>query len=76
MFKKFDIQKIEVKFICPICSAEKKIAIPTSIILEGKEDLTTMFIDKGMICNHQFQVYINKDFKIQDYLIIDQDYID
>ncbi|MFX1420197.1 MAG: hypothetical protein ACFE9N_14880, partial [Promethearchaeota archaeon] len=76
MFKKLNIQKIELKIICSICGTEKKISIPASIILEIKEDINTMFIDKGLICTHQFQIYINKEFKIQDYMIIDQDYID
>jgi hypothetical protein len=44
--------------------------------MKGKESLTSFFIDKGLICDHQFQFSVDKDFKIQRYQIIDQDEID
>ena len=38
---------IKLKFICPVCRTEKTLPIPKSPILEGKEDLTKVFIVKG-----------------------------
>jgi len=62
---------IALKFICPVCRSEKKLQVPKSIVLEAKEHLTTMFIDRGLVCDHQFQALIDKNFIIQRYHIVD-----
>ena len=74
--KGISMATIELKFICPVCRTEKTLPIPKSPILEGKEDLTTIFIDKGLIRAHQFQVSIDKEFIVQRYQIIDINEID
>lgn len=62
---------IELKFICPVCRTEKMLPISTSPISEGKEDLLPMYIPRGLVCNHEFQALIDKNFMIQKYQIID-----
>ena len=62
---------IELEFICPVCRTEKTLPIPKSPILEGKENLTPIYIQRGLVCSHEFQALIDKDFTIQRYQIID-----
>jgi len=60
----------EVQIICPICKSEKQLDIPESIINQAKQ-LTTVSIQKGMLCNHHFQAFIDKNFKVRGYQKID-----
>ncbi|MFX1443000.1 MAG: hypothetical protein ACFFHV_06260 [Promethearchaeota archaeon] len=60
----------EVQIICPICKSEKLLDIPESIINQAKQ-LTTVSIQKGMLCNHHFQAFIDKNFKVRGYQKID-----
>ena len=62
---------IELKFICPVCRTEKTLPIPKSPIVKGKEDLAKFIIHKGLICDHQFQALIDKDFIVQGYQVVD-----
>jgi hypothetical protein len=66
---------IKLSIICPICSSEKVLPYPISPIINGKENLTSVFVEKGLIYDHQFQFFIDKDFKIQNYQIVDLDLI-
>lgn len=62
------VQSINVS--CPICNARKQIDIPLEIINESKH-LTTVSISKGMICEHHFQLFIDKNFAIRGYQKVD-----
>ena len=64
------IKKREVQIICPICKAEKQLNIPETIINPTKP-LTTISIQKGLLCNHHFQAFIDKNFKVRGYQKID-----
>jgi len=59
-----------INIICPICKSEKQLDIPESIINQAKQ-LTTVSIQKGMLCNHHFQAFIDKNFKVRGYQKID-----
>ena len=59
-----------VQIICPICKSKKQLNIPKAIINQAKQ-LTTVSIQKGMLCNHHFQVFIDKNFKVRGYQKID-----
>ncbi|TFG02193.1 MAG: hypothetical protein EU539_13305 [Promethearchaeota archaeon] len=63
-------EKKEVQVICPICKTEKKLNIPKTIINQAKQ-LTTISIQKGLVCDHHFQAFIDKNFKIRGYQKID-----
>jgi len=59
-----------LKFVCPTCKAEKVLLISESIISQSK-NLTTISIQKNEICEHHFQAFVDKDFKIQGYQKVD-----
>ena len=59
-----------IKVTCPICNSGKEIDIPLEIINESKH-LTTVSILKGMICEHHFQLFIDKNFAIRGYQKVD-----
>jgi hypothetical protein len=60
----------EVQIICPVCKKNKLINIPEKIINQARQ-LTTISIQKGLICNHHFQAFIDKNFRIRGYQKID-----
>ncbi len=55
-----------VKVKCPICSAQKEIDIPESVINHSKQ-LATVSINPHSVCNHSFQIFIDKNFKVRGY---------
>ncbi|TFG07598.1 MAG: GTP-binding protein [Promethearchaeota archaeon] len=59
-----------VKFVCPICKAEKELKISTSIITESKQ-LTTISIQKNEVCEHHFQAFVDKNFRVRGYQKVD-----
>jgi len=59
-----------IKVSCPICNSRKEIDIPVEIMNESKH-LTTISISKGMICEHHFQLFIDKNFAIRGYQKVD-----
>lgn len=59
-----------VRFVCPICKAAKELKISASIISKEKT-LTTVSIQKDEICEHHFQAFIDKNFKIRGYQKVD-----
>ncbi|TFG15167.1 MAG: GTP-binding protein [Promethearchaeota archaeon] len=59
-----------LKFICPICGAEKQLPISKSIISEERT-LTTISIQKNEVCEHHFQAFIDKNLKIRGYQKVD-----
>ena len=60
----------EIQIICPICKSKKQLNIPESIINHAKL-LTTISIQKGMICDHHFQAFVDKNFNVRGYQKID-----
>ena len=64
------IKKGEVQIVCPICKTEKQLNIPETILNQAKP-LTTISIQKGLLCNHHFQAFIDKNFKVRGYQKID-----
>jgi hypothetical protein len=61
-------KKIEV--ICPICKTRDLIGIPEKKVKKSSH-LTTVSIQKGLICPHHFQVFIDKNMKIRRYQKVD-----
>ena len=55
---------------CPLCKAKKLIEVPQSV-LEGKKQLTTISIPKGKICEHHFQIFVDKHYIIRGYQKVD-----
>jgi len=59
-----------VQVICPVCKATNTIRIPKSVINQASQ-LTTVSVPKGLICDHHFQAFIDKNFKIRGYQKVD-----
>ena len=55
-------RKVLVK--CPICKTQKEIEIPENIINRSKQ-LTAISINHNSVCEHSFQVFVDKNFKVR-----------
>jgi len=64
------IDTSKVEFICPVCKSKKLLEIPNSLIAEAKQ-LTTMSIARGLVCDHQFQAFVDKQFQVRGYQRVD-----
>lgn len=60
----------KVLFICPVCKAKKALGVPKSVIEKAKQ-ITTMSIARGLVCQHQFQAFVDKYFKVRGYQRVD-----
>ena len=61
---------IKIQFLCPVCKSEKELLINKSIINKAKQ-LTTVSIPKNKICQHHFQAFVDKNFKVRGYQKVD-----
>jgi len=59
-----------IKFICPVCKAEKVLQFPKSVIAQAK-GLSTMSIASGLVCEHQFQAFVDKNYMVRGYQRVD-----
>jgi len=59
-----------IKFICPVCKAEKVLQFPKSVITQAK-GLSTMSIARGLVCEHQFQAFVDKNCAVRGYQRVD-----
>jgi len=60
----------QIQFICPVCKSEKSLQFPKSIVDKAK-GLTTMSIARGLVCEHQFQAFVDKNFMVRGYQRVD-----
>ena len=60
----------EVKVSCPVCKTEKVLQFPRSVINQAKQ-LTTISLPKGLVCDHHFQAFIDKNFVVRGYQKVD-----
>jgi hypothetical protein len=67
---KFEDQIKEVVMVCPECHNKDTLQIPRQIINQSKQ-LTTVSIPTGVICEHSFQAFIDKNFKVRGYQKVD-----
>ncbi len=61
---------IKIQFICPACKSKKVLKVPKSVINQAKQ-LTTMSIAKGLVCQHQFQAFVDKNLNVRGYQKVD-----
>jgi len=64
------INTSKIEFICPVCKAKKFLDVPKSVIAEAKQ-LTTMSIARGLVCVHQFQAFVDKNYQVRGYQRVD-----
>ena len=65
-----NINNSKIKFICPVCKAKKLLDVPKSVIVDAKQ-LTTMSIARGLVCDHQFQAFVDKNCQVRGYQRVD-----
>ena len=58
---------------CPKCKQRKQLSVPKKIINQSKQ-LTTVSIPTGLCCEHNFQAFIDKNFKVRGYQQVDFDF--
>ena len=59
-----------IRIECPTCHSKKRVKIPEQVVNRSKQ-LTTISISKGILCEHSFQVYLDKNFVVRGYEKID-----
>jgi len=59
-----------IQFICPVCKSENGLPFPKSIVKKAN-GLTTMSIARGLVCDHQFQAFVDKNFMVRGYQRVD-----
>ena len=60
----------EVLIECPKCRGKQKLSIPVKVINQAKQ-LTTISVPSGVCCEHAFQAFVDKNFKIRGYQKVD-----
>ena len=68
--RNLNINTSKIQFICPVCKIKKSLEVPKSVIEEAKQ-LTTMSIARGLVCEHQFQAFVDKNFQVRGYQRVD-----
>ena len=59
-----------VKIVCPVCKVHKELKFPNSVINKARQ-LTTISLPKGLICDHHFQAFVDKNFIVRGYQKVD-----
>jgi hypothetical protein len=59
-----------ILIVCPKCKQKKQLSVPTKIINQSKQ-LTTVSIPINLCCEHSFQAFIDKKFKVRGYQQVD-----
>ena len=59
-----------VKITCPVCKVHKELKFPKSVINKARQ-LTTISLPKGLICDHHFQAFVDKNFVVRGYQKVD-----
>ena len=60
----------KIQIICPICKTRDLVGIPRSQLNKNSQ-LTTISIQKGLICPHHFQFFMDNQFQIRGYQKVD-----
>jgi hypothetical protein len=60
----------KIRFACPVCKSEKVLLFPKSVISQAK-GLSTMSIASGLVCDHQFQAFVDKNYMVRGYQRVD-----
>ena len=60
----------DVKIECPVCKSSKALKFPKSVINKARH-LTTISLPKGLVCDHHFQAFIDKNFAVRGYQKVD-----
>ncbi|MFX1570936.1 MAG: hypothetical protein ACFFCV_21565 [Promethearchaeota archaeon] len=67
---KLEEEEKNIIVVCPTCGTKKELKIPSKIINQAKQ-LTTVSIPSGAVCEHGFQSFVDKNFKVRGYQKVD-----
>jgi len=59
-----------IEVICPVCNSKKVIQVPKSVVNQASQ-LTTISVPQDKICQHHFQLFLDKNFSIRGYQKVD-----
>jgi len=59
-----------IKIVCPVCKVCKELKFPKSVVNKARQ-LTTISMPKGLICDHHFQAFVDKNFIVRGYQKVD-----
>ncbi|MFX0059985.1 MAG: hypothetical protein ACFE85_10480 [Candidatus Hodarchaeota archaeon] len=59
-----------IRIICPECSNQKLLNVPLKVINQSNH-LTIISVPSGIVCSHNFQVFVDKFFDIRGYQLAD-----
>ncbi len=59
-----------IEVICPVCKSKKVIQIPKSVVNQASQ-LTTISVPQDKVCQHHFQLFLDKNFSIRGYQKVD-----
>lgn len=60
----------KVPTICPICKSKKELDLPASIVNQAS-NIATISLPKGLVCDHHFQMFVDKNFHVRGYQKVD-----
>ncbi|MHA1777693.1 MAG: hypothetical protein DRO88_01990 [Promethearchaeia archaeon] len=61
----------KITVICPVCGRSGRIPVPVDVIQKKETGATSVFIPAGMICEDAFYAYVDKNFDVRDYLVLE-----
>ena len=60
----------KVPIICPICKSKKDLELPSSIVNQAS-NIATISLPKGLVCDHHFQMFVDRNFNVRGYQKVD-----
>lgn len=58
-------ENFKIRVICPVCQKNNSLFVPKAKILNSGKGLTTVFVHSGLVCQHSFQIFIDKNGKVR-----------
>jgi len=58
-------ENFKIRVICPVCQKNNSLLVPKANILNSGKGLTTVFVHSGLVCEHSFQIFIDKNGKVR-----------
>jgi hypothetical protein len=60
----------KIRIICPECGSQKLLEVPLKVINQSA-NVTTISVPSGIVCSHNFQVFVDKFFSIRGFQLAD-----
>jgi hypothetical protein len=61
----------KILVVCPSCKNKSRILVPVNIISKKKSGSTSVYVPRDLVCPHEFYIYVDKNFKVRDYLVLE-----